>query len=296
MKIYDCFMYFDEDLLTDVRLNVLNKYITKFIIVEAKYTHNGDKKKLNFNINKFKEFKKKIELIKVDEVPPNLKKINGYDNDDVVAEKSIFNGYARDIFQRNQISIGLKNLDNNDVVIISDLDEIPNLKNVKFDEINNNILFFKQKIFYYKFNLLYKNFYWYGSKACKKKILKSPQWLREIKSKKYSPFRLDTIFSSKKYSNLIFIENGGWHFTYIKSPKEIFFKLSNFAHHFEFEESKLKINDIKKYVDQKRVLYDYNADKREFKWSGKKKLTKYPIKDLPNYILKNKKKFRNWLT
>ena len=172
MKIYDCFMYFDEDLLTDVRLNVLNKYITKFIIVEAKYTHNGDKKKLNFNINKFKEFKKKIELIKVDEVPPNLKKINGYDNDDVVAEKSIFNGYARDIFQRNQISIGLKNLDNNDVVIISDLDEIPNLKNVKFDEINNNILFFKQKIFYYKFNLLYKNFYWYGSKACKKKNIK----------------------------------------------------------------------------------------------------------------------------
>ena len=133
-------------------------------------------------------------------------------------------------------------------------------------------------------------------KRVKKKILKSPQWLREIKSKKYSPFRLDTIFSSKKYSNLIFIENGGWHFTYIKSPKEIFFKLSNFAHHFEFEESKLKINDIKKYVDQKRVLYDYNADKREFKWSGKKKLTKYPIKDLPNYILKNKKKFRNWLT
>ena len=295
MKIYDCFMYFDEDLLTSIRLNILNKYITKFIIVEAKYTHNGDKKKLNFNINKFKEFKKKIEFIKVDEIPPNLKKINNEDNDDVVAKKSIYNGYARDIFQRNQISNGLKSLDKDDVVVISDLDEIPNLEKVKFDEINNNILFFKQKIFYYKFNLLYKNFYWYGSKACKKKILKSPQWLREIKSKKYSPLRLDTIFSNKKYSNLIFIENGGWHFTYIKSPKEIFFKLSNFAHHFEFEESKLKINDIKKYVDQKRVLYDYNADKREFKWSGEKKLTKYPIKELPNYIFKNKKRFRNWL-
>ena len=60
MNIYDCFQYFDEDLLLDIRLNVLNQYVKKFIITEATYTHNGAKKKLNFNINNFPKFKKKI--------------------------------------------------------------------------------------------------------------------------------------------------------------------------------------------------------------------------------------------
>ena len=60
MDIYDCFMYFDEDLLLDLRLNTLSKYVKKFIIAEATYTHNGTKKKLNFNIQNFQKFKDKI--------------------------------------------------------------------------------------------------------------------------------------------------------------------------------------------------------------------------------------------
>ena len=295
MNVYDCFMYFDEELLAKIRLNILNKYVSKFLIVEAKYTHNGDKKKLNFNFKKFTKFKNKIEYIIVDKIPPNLKKIKINEDEDIKAQKLIFNGYARDIYQRNQISKGLVGVDDDDVIIISDLDEVPNLTQVKLNEINNYILVFKQKIFYYKLNLLYRNFYWFGSKACKKKILKSPQWLREIKAKKYSLLRLDTYFSKKKYSNLKFVDNGGWHFTYIKSPREIFFKLSNFAHHYEFERSKLKIEDIKKFVLQKRVIYDYDVDKRNYKWSGSKKLVKYPIKKLPNFIYKEKHNLRKWI-
>ena len=65
-------MYFDEDLLLDLRLNSLNKYIKKFVITEATYTHNGNKKKLNFDINKFPKFKDKIEYIIVDKSPPNI--------------------------------------------------------------------------------------------------------------------------------------------------------------------------------------------------------------------------------
>ena len=72
MNIYDCFMYFDEDLLLDLRLNILNKYVKKFIITEATYTHNGNKKKLNFDINRFSKFKDKIKYIVVDEEPPTL--------------------------------------------------------------------------------------------------------------------------------------------------------------------------------------------------------------------------------
>ena len=73
MKIYDCFMYYDEDLLLEIRLNELNKYVKKFVIAEATYTHNGSKKKLNFDIQKFKKFKDKIEYIVVDDQPPNIR-------------------------------------------------------------------------------------------------------------------------------------------------------------------------------------------------------------------------------
>lgn len=295
MKVYDCFMYFDEEFLTNIRLNVLDKHIAKFIIVESKYTHNGDKKKLNFNFKKFKKFKNKIEYIKVESLPPNLKRININDSEDTKSSKLIFNGYARDIYQRNQIEKGIIGVDKNDIVIISDLDEIPNLEEINFDKIGNKIFIFKQKIFYYKFNLLYKNFNWFGSKACKKKNLKSPQWLREIKAKKYSFFRLDRFFSKKKYNNVKFINNGGWHFTYLKNPKSIFFKLNNFAHHFEFQESKLNVVHIKKYIKEKRIIYDHNADKRNFKWSGKKKLIKYPLNKLPGYIFKNKRNLKKWI-
>ena len=59
MKIFDCFTYFDEDMMLDFRLNVLNSYVDKFVIVEAREDHQGNKKKLNFNISKFKKFKKK---------------------------------------------------------------------------------------------------------------------------------------------------------------------------------------------------------------------------------------------
>ena len=96
MNIYDCFMYFDEDLLLDLRLNIMNKYVKKFIITEATYTHNGSKKKLNFNINNFKKFKDKIEYIVVDDEPESVQKINDNDSSEIKGQKLILNGYARD--------------------------------------------------------------------------------------------------------------------------------------------------------------------------------------------------------
>ena len=60
MKIYDSFMFFDENMLLDLRLNILDKYVSKFIICEATYNHNGQKKELNFDINNFSKFKSKL--------------------------------------------------------------------------------------------------------------------------------------------------------------------------------------------------------------------------------------------
>ena len=202
---------------------------------------------------------------------------------------------ARDYFQRENLKKGLVDSLNEDLIIISDLDEIPNLETIDFNLIKNNIVIFEQKMFYYKLNLLYEEFKWFGSKAIKKKNFISPQWLRNIKSRKYSKWRLDTLFSKKKYSNLIYVKNGGWHFTCIRNAADLEKKLLNFAHHHEFEESGLKLNDIQNLIKEKRVMYDHTIDQRDYKWSGKSILKKLDDKLLPDYIHSNLKKFEEWL-
>ena len=295
MNIYDCFMYYDEDLLLDIRLNALDKYVKKFVITEATYTHNGAKKKLNFNINNFNKFKNKIDYIVVDQQPPNVRKLKEDDTAKIKEEKLILNGMARDYFQRENLKKGLKNLKDDDLVVISDLDEIPNFDNLDFDKVKNNIIIFQQKMFYYKLNLYYNDFIWAGSKAVKYKNFVSPQWLRNVKSKKYPFWRLDIFFSKKKYSNLFYVKDGGWHFTCIRTPEDLEKKLLNFAHHYEFEQSGLKINDIKKLINEKRVMYDHNIDQKGYKWSGKSILKKINLNLLPSYIANNAKRFDDWL-
>ena len=295
MNIYDCFQYFDEDLLLDIRLNTLNQYVKKFIITEATYTHNGTKKKLNFDIENFKKFKDKINYIVVDKPPSNLINLVNDEPEHKKGEKLILNGMARDYFQRENLSRGLNNADEDDMILISDLDEIPNLSKLNFSTIKNKIIVFEQRMFYYKLNLLYEDCFWYGSKACKKKYLLSPQWLRNIKAKKYSSWRFDLLFSKKKYTDLFFVKNGGWHFTYLKTPEDLEKKLLNFAHHYEFEKSGLNIDDIKKFIEDKRVVYDHNIDQKGFKWSGKSKLKVVQSNFLPLYIRSNLNKFNKWL-
>ena len=106
---------------------------------------------------------------------------------------------------------------------------------------------------------------------------------------------MDTFFSRKKYSNLVFIKNGGWHFTCLKTPEQLQKKLLNFAHHYEFEESGLKLDDIKKIIREKRIIYDYKADQKEYKWSGKSTLKKADTIVLPPYVSSNLDIFKNWL-
>ena len=288
-------MYYDEDLLLDIRLNSLEKFVKKFVITEATYTHNGENKKLNFDINKFNKFKDKIIYIVVDKQPSNILELKNEDTKEKTGEKLILNGMARDYFQRENLAKGLVDARDEDLILISDLDEIPNLESLNFKNIKNNIVIFEQKIFYYKLNLLYDNFLWQGTRAIKNKNFLSPQWLRNIKSKKYPRWRIDTIFSKKKYSDLMFVKNGGWHFTCLKTPDQLEKKLLNYAHHYEFQESGLKIADIKKFISEKRVIYDYNVDQKGFKWSGRSTLKKLETKFLPSYVSKNLHKYSDWL-
>ena len=288
-------MYFDEDLLLDIRLNSLEKFVKKFVITEATYTHNGNEKKLNFDINKFKKFKDKITYIIVDEQPKNILEIKVEDTKEKIGEKLILNGMARDYFQRESLSKGLKEAKEEDLILISDLDEIPNLDNLKIEKIKNEIIIFEQKILYYKLNLLYDNFLWHGTKAIKNKNFISPQWLRNIKGKNYPQWRVDTFFSKKKYSNLKFVKNGGWHFTCLKTPEQLEKKLLNYAHHYEFQTSGLKIEDIKKFISEKRIIYDYKADQKKYKWSGQSTLKRLENKFLPSFVSNNLDKYSDWL-
>jgi len=297
MKIYDCFQFFDEEMLLDLRFNILDKYIDKFVITEATYMHNGKPKNLNFDINKYPKFKDKIIYIIVDKPPPDLFEIYPSDNDekDTRGQKLVLNGYKRDNYQREMANKALKNLDPDDWIIINDIDEIPNLKDINFNIAKNKFIIFKQKIFYYKFNLLYPNVSWYGSKACRKKHFLSPQWLRNVKHKKYPLWRFDIMFSKRKYNNISYIDNGGWHFTNIKSPSDIEKKLLNYTHHYEFELSGLTIDDLRKKVSEKKILYDHGVDQREVKWSSEKTLTKIEISNMPEHIKQNYKKYADWL-
>ena len=107
--IYDCFSYWDEDLLLDLRFNILNKDVDFFVVVEGNKTWQNNSKNLRFDINKFEKFRDKIIYIPVTDMP------GGTDP------------YLRENFQRNAISRGLEKCKDDDLIIISDLDEIPNL-------------------------------------------------------------------------------------------------------------------------------------------------------------------------
>jgi len=295
MKIFDCFMFFDEEMLLDFRLNYLNDYVDKFVIVESLYTHSGEKRKLLFDINNFKKFKEKISYIVVNQEPPGISKIFDTDSENAKNSKYILNAAKRENFQRNCIQEGLKEANPKDIILISDLDEIPNLEQNNLKDIKNKLIFFKQKLFYYKFNLKLDSFEWFGTKACRKVSLLSPQWLRNVKDKKYPFWRLDSLFSITKHQDIRFIENGGWHFSYMKTAKNIEKKLTSYLHHREYDLEPIGEDKIQRMIMNKKPVYNLRADMKKSKFSGGEELTVTTMDELPNYIKNNLDKYKQWL-
>ena len=269
-KLIDCVTYLDEDLLLDLRFNVLNQEVSKFIVVEAKQTHQGEKKKLNFDINNFKKFKNKIEYI----VQEDLNK------DEFKLPDSFHRGFSKDFSrensQRNYIMHGIKKNHDDDFIMISDCDEIPKLKSLVTKKIYKKFFLFKQDLFYYKFNLKCKE-KTIGTRLCKKKYLLSPQSLRNIYPKRKFAYN---------FRNCIqIIKDGGWHFSYLKEPKEIIDKLEQFAHS-EYNKKKYKdINHIKNSVKQGKDLLGRNIEffKTEIN------------KDFPEFLRSNIKQYKKWI-
>ena len=217
MKIYDCTTFYSEHMMLDLRFNILNEHVHKFVVIESTYSHSGKKKKLNFDINNYSKFKDKIIYKVIDYEPTNIESIT---NESPQYLKRI-NSLKRIELSYNFMENAIENANGEDLIILSDNDEIPNLNSSSFKNTNKNLIIFKQLFFYYKFNLLYDLMPWFGSRACKKKNLKSFSWLKNIKNKKYPFWRLDVYFSNLKSANVEIINDGGWHFTNLKSPKEL---------------------------------------------------------------------------
>jgi len=288
-------MYFDEEVVADVRLHTLNEFVDYFVIVESKFTHKGEPRKLKFDHKKFEKFKEKIIYIIDEKVYPQTQEIQTEDSEDEKSIKLIFNATYRENGQRNLLHTGLKEANDEDLILISDVDEIPKLTGLNFKNINEKIILFKQDMFYYKFNLWLPNLIWTGTKACRKKNLISPQWLRNIKDRKYSFFRIDTLFSSTKFNNIKIINDGGWHFTNIKTPKEIELKFRSYLHHREFDLNPLSANQIGEIIKNKKAIYNLKVDKTFNKFGNGGVLKKFELSKLPGYIIKNQKKFLEWM-
>ena len=292
MKIYDCTTFYSEHMMLDVRFHALNDYVEKFIVTESLYSHSGQPKKLNFDINNYPKFKDKIIYLVIDQEPDDLIKIENTKEHQGLKRN---NSLKRIELSYNYMMKATENLADDDLIILSDNDEIPNLNSKQFKQSNKNVFIFKQLFFYYKFNLLYDLMPWFGSKACKKKSLKSFSWLRNLKSKKYSFWRLDTYFNENKLTNLEIIKDGGWHFTNIKIPEELYIKMTNFGHHNEFELSGLTVEDLRKKIDEGVVFYNHFSDQTDQnKWNYDYKLKKINIDLLPKYLQDNSEKFKEW--
>jgi len=267
MVIFDCFQYFNEEHVADLRFNILNEFVDSFVIVESTINHQGKPKELHFDINKYKKFKDKIIYIVVDDAPEDIKKPH-------VGGESLVEQH-----QRNSIQKGLKNCHDNDLVILSDVDEIPDLNKLNlFDK--NKYAVFSQKMFMYKLNLLNLNENnWHGSKICLKKNLKSPQWLRNLKFKKYPFWRID------KPRNLQIIKDGGWHFAYLQNPRNISKKIRSFAH------GEFNRDDI---VNEKNIRL--KIEKNEDVFGRGYRIKKIEMDEsFPKYVLDNKEKLKEWI-
>lgn len=270
MRIIDCFNYFDEDMMLELRLSTLFDYVDKFVICEATLDHAGNEKRLNFDMKKFKKYEKKINYIVVNDLPKVVKSF----------KKNWHPAHARDQFQRNALVRGLSDCDLDDIIMISDLDEIPNPEKISDFKKEDKYACFVQGNFLFKLNLLNTSEpKWFGTRVCRKKDLKSPQWLREIKSRKIPFYK----FYKPKFDK--FILNGGWHFSSVKTAEGIYKKLHSFSEQ-QFNNKKFKDMDIiKNKIEQKKDLFDRGYDFKVLKVD----------QTFPKFIYENQDKFKDFI-
>ena len=266
MAIYDCFQYFNEDHIVDLRLNILDELVDFFVISESTKTHQGANKKLNFNINSFTKFKKKIKYIVADY------------NEDINFKNHSGGESLVEQHQRNSLIKGIEDAHLDDLIILSDTDEIPDLTKLNQIKKSSKFVAFSQMMFMYKLNLKNLNEKnWIGSKIALKKNISTMQNLRDLKFKKYPFWRFD-----KKNLQII---QGGWHFSFLQTPQDINTKIKSFSHG-EFNTHNITNEEkIKEKISQGVDIFDRGFELKKIDIDS----------SFPDFILKNKKNFSSWI-
>jgi beta-1,4-mannosyl-glycoprotein beta-1,4-N-acetylglucosaminyltransferase len=290
MKIIDTTTFFEEKLMMEIRFNILDPFVDKFVVCESKYSHSGKKKKINFDIEDYPKFKNKIIHLIVEKEPDNL-----IIKDKLSTVEKRHNSVIRIKYQRNFIMSQLSQFSPEDFIIHSDNDEIPNLE--KFDLMNSKkkFIIFNQRIFYYKLNLLLPSLNWYGSKACRLKDIIDINNLRTIKNKKYSIFRFDTFFSKVKHQSVDIVHEGGWHFSNLKDINELENKYLNDENHSEYEAQGFTLDRIKNNIENQVIDYNHAAKKNSDQRFNQTKLDVVKVDFLPKYIKDNLDKYKKWI-
>ena len=265
-KKIDCITFFDNNFMFDFRYNVMKNYVDKFVICESLYDHRNNKKGVNFD--------------------PEKKYINDPQILHIVVEKPFpknTNAWQNQAIQRDYIIKKLNFAEDNDFIFFSDPDEILNPEVLKNFDLKKKYGIFLQRFFNYKFNIF--NPYespWEGTKVCKKKNLKSIDFMREKVRKKnlrYKFYRFD------KEKNIQIFENAGWHFNNVMSPEKISKKLKTFAHNEFSSEEFSSVETIRNKINAKVDLFNRNE--------------KYEVvridEGFPKYLLDNLLKFKDYI-
>jgi len=245
-------MFFNELDLLEIRLNELNDVVDKFVLVESTKTHSNKSKPLCFQDNRerFTNFLNKIIHIVVDEYP---------DCNDP---------WSMENYQRDVIIKTLKEYCNDeDVVIISDLDEIPRADLIRKHRNTDGIKVFEQKLYTFYFNYL---------------NITEPDWKRGTRLLKFKEIG-DKTLTDIRMAKGKYIKNAGWHFTYLGGFEMVKYKIQSFAHQ-EYN------NEY--YMNDKRLM-SLILDGMDIFERG----YKYKIVDIdstfPEYVIKNKEKYKH---
>ncbi|OHD16709.1 MAG: hypothetical protein A2086_10715 [Spirochaetes bacterium GWD1_27_9] len=250
--IYDCFLFFNEFELLEIRLNELGNLVDKFVICESNYTFQGNPKPLYLleNMKKYEKYSDKIIHLVFD-----AKNIKGGNKQ-----------WDRDSGQRNYLINGLKKCKKDDIIILSDIDEIPDAK-LLLQSLNYldyyDCLTFYNNFYAFKFNLSIGK--WYGTTVRKYPSVKKINNMQHFRD-----------FRDKFDKNKICLIDGGWHFTFLGDTDRIQYKFDNWAHTNDY-----KIKDMKNLIDNN--IYFNNQ-----------KLIAVPIDNtFPKYLFDNKDKFKD---
>ncbi len=278
MKVYDCFLFFNELNLLEARLNILNDIVDKFVLVESTVTFSGNPKPLYFNENKqrFEKFLDKIIHVVVDDTPNNYMNFDSL----YVSNNSVFNNildhlknahhipknepqWCREFFQRECMIRGLQDCSQEDVIIFSDLDEIPNPENINLNISNDSIYHCDQSMYQYFVNIK-KDERWFGSKIFKYSYLVGKS--------------LNSIRTDKNRQNVL--QNCGWHLTFLGGVENIKLKIQSYGHQelnrpdvLNSLDSKIRNNQDIFYRPDRYFDIDFENEFPEF---VKKELLKYP--------------------